>query len=47
MNRYHLDIAFVFKALGESGAVEGYAGVFDVVDGAVGPAQRLTAVILR
>ncbi len=33
MNRKHLDIAFDIKALDESGAFEGYASVFDVVDG--------------
>ena len=33
MNRLHLDIAFDIKALDESGAFEGYASVFDVVDG--------------
>ncbi len=33
MNRLHLDIAFDVKALDESGAFEGYASVFDVVDG--------------
>ncbi|MFP6728974.1 MAG: HK97 family phage prohead protease [Alphaproteobacteria bacterium] len=33
MHRKHLDIAFDIKALDESGAFEGYASVFDVVDG--------------
>ena len=33
MNRLHLDIAFDVKALDESGAFEGYASVFDIVDG--------------
>ena len=47
MNGLHLDSAIIFKALDLSGAVEGYASVFDGIDGAVGPAQRLTAVILR
>ena len=47
MNGLHLDSAIDVKALDESGAAEGYAGLFDVADGVVGPAQRLTAVILR
>ena len=33
MTRLHLDLAFDIKALDESGAFEGYACVFDVVDG--------------
>ena len=33
MDRKHLDFAFDIKALDESGVFEGYASVFDVVDG--------------
>lgn len=33
MTRNHLDLAFDIKALDESGAFEGYASLFDIVDG--------------
>ncbi len=33
MTRKHLDLAFDIKALDESGVFEGYASLFDVVDG--------------
>ena len=33
MTRLHLDLAFDVKALDESGAFEGYASLFDVIDG--------------